>query len=322
MKKIVIFGGGSGLSQLLKGLKLFPIDLTAVVSVSDNGRSTGLLRKDFNIPAVGDITKVLLAMSDVDDDVRQLLSYRFNSSSSIENHSIKNLMLTALLDIKGNFKKSLPVLEKIINVKGNVLPLTEASVDLIGIASDGSEIVGQAEITNSNKRIVDVRYSNKFTVNSDVIKAVRDADLIIFSAGSLFTSIFPHIIVPKLVEEIRDSKAKTMYICNLVTQPGETNGFKVSDHIKMLQKHLGPDGIDIVMANNGLLSKEIAKKYASKEQKDPVILDEGKLNKMNIEIIKDNLVVIEDNLIRHDSLKVAYLIFSYLMNEEKVSKID
>ena len=320
MKKIVIFGGGSGLSQLLKGLKLFPMDLTAVVSVSDNGRSTGLLRKDFNIPAVGDITKVMLAMSDVDDDVRQLLSYRFKSSNSIENHSIKNLMLTALLDIKGNFKESLPVLGRILDLKGNVLPLTEASVDLIGIANDGSEIIGQAEITNSGKKIIDVRYSENFTVNKDVIKAVRNADLIIFSAGSLLTSIFPHIIVPELAEEIRHSKAKKMYICNLVTQPGETNGFKVSDHIKMLQKHLGEDGIDIVMANNGPLSKDIAKKYASKEQKDPVPLDENKLKKMNLEVIKDNLVVIEDNLIRHDSLKVGYLIFSYLMEEDKLSK--
>ena len=316
MKKIVIFGGGSGLSQLLKGLKLFPMDLTAVVSVADNGRSTGLLRKDFNIPAVGDITKVMLAMSDVDEDVRKLLSYRFKSSNSIENHSIKNLMLTALLDIKGNFKEALPVLGKILDLKGSVLPLTEASVDLIGIAKDGTEIVGQAEITNCNKKIVDVRYSDKFTVNKDVIKAVREADLIIFSAGSLFTSIFPHIIIPKFAEEIRKSKAKKMYICNLVTQPGETNGFKVSDHIKMLQKHLGPDGIDIVMANNGPLSKDIAKKYASKEQKDPVLLDESKLNKMNIEVIKDNLIAIEDNLIRHDSLKVAYLIFSYLMDKD------
>lgn len=320
MKKIVIFGGGSGLSQLLKGLKLFPIDLTAVVSVSDNGRSTGLLRKDFNIPAVGDITKVLLAMSDANSDVKKLMSYRFNSSSSIESHSIKNLMLTALLDIKGNFKNALPVLQNMLDVKGRVLPLTEESVDLIGIAKDGTEIVGEEEITKSPKKIIDIKYSADFKVNNDVINAVRNADLIIFSSGSLLTSIFPHIVCESLVNEIKKSKAKKMYICNLVTQPGETNGFKVSDHIKMLQKHLGEDGINIVLANDGQLSKEIAKKYANEEQKDPVPLDENKLNKMNVQVIKDNLISIEDNLIRHDSLKVAYLIFSYLMEEEKLSK--
>lgn len=320
MKKIVIFGGGSGLSQLLKGLKLFPIDLTAVVSVSDNGRSTGLLRKDFNIPAVGDITKVLLAMSDANSDVKKLMSYRFNSSSSIESHSIKNLMLTALLDIKGSFKDALPVLQSMLDVKGRVLPLTEASVDLIGIAKDGTEIVGEEEITKSPKKIIDIKYSADFKVNNDVLNAVKKADLIIFSSGSLLTSIFPHIVCESLVKEIKKSKAKKMYICNLVTQPGETNGFKVSDHVKMLQKHLGDDGINIVLANDGQLSKEIAKKYANEEQKDPVPLDENKLKKMNVQVIKDNLISIEDNLIRHDFLKVGYLIFSYLMEEEKLSK--
>lgn len=320
MKKIVIFGGGSGLSQLLKGLKLFPIDLTAVVSVSDNGRSTGLLRKDFNIPAVGDITKVLLAMSDANSDVKKLMSYRFNSSSSIESHSIKNLMLTALLDIKGSFKDALPVLQSMLDVKGRVLPLTEASVDLIGIAKDGTEIIGEEEITKSPKKIIDIKYSADFKVNNDVLNAVKKADLIIFSSGSLLTSIFPHIVCESLVKEIKKSKAKKMYICNLVTQPGETNGFKVSDHVKMLQKHLGDDGINIVLANDGQLSKEIAKKYANEEQKDPVPLDENKLKKMNVQVIKDDLISIEDNLIRHDFLKVGYLIFSYLMEEEKLSK--
>lgn len=316
MKKIVIFGGGSGLSQLLKGLKLFPIDVTAVVSVSDNGRSTGLLRKDFNIPAVGDITKVMLAMSDAEKDVIDLLNYRFSSSSSIESHSIKNLMLTALLDLKGNFKEALPVLSKMLSVKGRVLPLTEASVDLVGITKSGKEIVGEEEITFSKERVVDVKYSEKFKVNKDVLCAIKEADLILFSSGSLLTSIYPHVIVPEIVDEVNKSSAKTMYVCNLVTQPGETNGFKVSDHVKMLQKHLGESGVDIVLANSGNISKTIAKKYSTKEQKDPVPLDESKLEKMKVEVIKDNLISIEDDIIRHDSLKTAYLIFKYLMEEE------
>jgi len=316
MKKIVIFGGGSGLSQLLKGLKLFPLDVTAIVSVSDNGRSTGLLRKDFNIPAVGDITKVMLAMSDANKDVIDLLNYRFTSSSSIESHSIKNLMLTALLDLKGNFNEALPVLSKMLSVKGRVLPLTEASVDLVGITKSGKEIIGEEEITYSKERVIDVKYSKNFKVNKDVINAIKEADLILFSSGSLLTSIFPHIIVPSVVDEINNSRAKTMYVCNLVTQPGETNGFKVSDHVKMLQKHLGKDGVNIVLANSGNISKAIAKKYSTSEQKDPVILDEDKLQKMNVEVIKENLISIEDDIIRHDSLKTAYLIFKYLMEEE------
>ena len=316
MKKIVIFGGGSGLSQLLKGLKLFPIDLTAIVSMSDNGKSTGMLRKDFNIPAVGDITKVMLSMSDADQDTIDLLNYRFHASSSIESHSIKNLMLTALLDIKGNCKDALKVLNKMLLVKGRVLPLTEDSVDLIGITDKGEEIVGEDELSHSDKKIVDVRYSKPIKVNSDVIKAIKSADLIIFSSGSLFTSIYPHIIAPDVVDAINKSKAKTMYICNLVTQPGETDNFKVSDHIKMLEKHLGVGGINIVLANGETINKEMAKKYATREQKDPVLIDENKLKKMDIELIKDNLISIENGFLRHDSLKVGYLIFSYLMDGE------
>ena len=216
--------------------------------------------------------------------------------------------------MKGNFKDSLPVLSEMLNVKGKVLPLTEESVDLVGITKNGKEIIGEEEITKCNDKIIDVKYSKKIKVNKDVLKAINEANLIIFSSGSLLTSIFPHIIVPEVTEQIKKSKAKTMYVCNLVTQPGETNNFKVSDHLKMLQKHLGDDGIDIVIANSAPLSKNIAKKYANEEQKDPVILDENKVNKMNIKVIKDNLIMIENNLIRHDSLKVGYLIFSYLMD--------
>ena len=143
MKKITIFGGGSGLSQILKGLKLFPVEITAVVSVADNGASTGRLRKDLNIPAVGDISKVMLAMSNVDNDTLKLLNYRFTKSKTLGNHSIKNLLLSALLDIKGNFNDSIPILMKLLDVNGNILPLTEDNADLVGITEDNKKILGE-----------------------------------------------------------------------------------------------------------------------------------------------------------------------------------
>ena len=245
-----------------------------------------------------------------------MINYKFHASSSIESHSIKNLMLTALLELKGNFKEALPVLNKMLGVKGRVLPLTEDSVDLVGITKSGKEIVGEEEITYADEKVIDIKYSDKIKVNKDVIKAIKEADLILFSSGSLLTSIFPHIVVPEIVNEIKKSPAKTLYICNLVTQPGETDGFKVSDHVKMLQKHLGEDGVDMVLANSGNISKTIAKKYQTMEQKDPVPLDESKLEKMNVKVIKDNLISIEDDIIRHDALKTAYLIFKYLMEEQ------
>jgi uncharacterized cofD-like protein len=314
MKKVVIFGGGSGLSQLLKGLKLFPIDLTAVVSVSDNGRSTGRLRKDYHIPAVGDITKVMLAMSDCDNDIRELMNYRFTKSRSLGNHSIKNLLLTALLDLHGNFDKSLPILEDILDLKGNVLPLTEDNVDLVGITKDGKKLVGEEQITKTKRKIERITYSDKITVNPKVLNAVKEADLIILSSGSLITSIIPHLLDSKLNNAIRDSKAKTMYICNLFTQPGETDNFKVSDHVKMLESYLGKDSIDIVLANNVRLNTKLMQKYLTEEQKDQVELDLDVLDNMGKRVINDRLYTIEDNYYRHDALKTGYLIFSYLMD--------
>ncbi len=315
MKKIVIFGGGSGLSQILKGLKLFPVDITAVVSVSDNGKSTGRLRKEMNIPAVGDITKVMLAMANVDKDLESLLNYRFTKSKTLGNHSIKNLLLTALLDIKGNFATSLPILEKLLDItNGKILPLTEDSVNLVGITEKGTKVFGEEQITKCKNRIAMIEYDKEIVVNPDVYNAVKAADLIVFSSGSLYTSIIPHLINKDLVKAINNSKAKKLYICNLFTQPGETDNFKVSDHIKILENYLGEGSIDIVIANDKPMSSTLSKKYATSEQKDPVELDYDTLKNMGIKVISDTLYVIEGGYYRHDALKTSYLIFSYLMD--------
>lgn len=314
MKKIVIFGGGSGLSQLLKGFKLFPLDVTAVVTVADNGKSTGALRNSYNIPAVGDISKVLVSMADVDDDVKELLNYRFTESESLGSHSIKNLLLTALLDLKGDFDNAIPIMTKLFNVNGSILPLTEDNVDLVGITSAGKELVGEAQITKSGEKIARIKYNKGINVNEKVLNAVKKADLIIFSSGSLLTSVLPHLLDEKLNEAIRKSKAEKMYICNLFTQPGETDDYKVSDHIKDLESYLGENAIDIVIANNEKMNNKLVRKYETNEQKDPVRLDTKELMSMNKKLIADKLFLIENNFYRHDSLKTAYLVFSYLMD--------
>lgn len=315
MKKVVIFGGGSGLSQLLKGIMQFPMDVTAVVSVSDNGGSTGRLREEFAIPAVGDITKVLMAMSTESKGVKDLFNYRFDNNSSIGNHSIKNLLITALLEMKGDFAHSLPILCDLLDVKGKLLPLTEDNVDLIGVTKEGYEIIGEAEITESKREIVDLKYNKKITVTPKVLEEIKKADLIIFSSGSLLTSIMPHIIVPEIQEAIKNSKAKKMYICNMLTQPGETDEFKVSDHINVLEKYLGKSTIDVVIANDSKIPKNMSL-LAKSEGKDPVPIDEKELEKMGVHIISEKLFTVEEGYIRHNALKTAYLIFSYLMEEE------
>lgn len=317
VKKIVIFGGGSGLSQLLKGLKLFPLEITAVVSVSDNGQSTGKLRKALNIPAVGDITKVMLAMSNANQDIINLMNYRFTKPLALKNHSIKNLLLSALLEMHGSFNKSIPVFKKLLGLKGIVLPLTEDNVDLVGITYDNKKIYGEVAITSTASKIKRLEYNKKITVNPKVINAINEADLIIFSSGSLLTSIIPHLIDKDLVKIINAASADKMYVCNLFTQPGETDNFTVADHIDLLEEYLGKDSLDVVIANNTIMSSTLTKKYADKEQKDPVILDLNKFKNRLIKVISDNLFIIEDNAYRHDSLKTAYLIFSYLMGESK-----
>ena len=317
MKKIVIFGGGSGLSQLLKGIKLFPVEITAVVSVADNGGSTGLLRRELKIPAVGDITKVMLSMADTNQDVMNLMNYRFTKSKTLGIHSVKNLLLIALMDLKGSFANAMPVMEKILDVKGNVLPLTEDNVNLVGITSNGKKVVGEYQLTKCASKIVEVKYDKDITVNPKVIKAVNEADLIIFSSGSLLTSVVPHLIDKGLVNIINKAKAEKVYICNLFTQPGETDDFTVKDHIDYIEKYLGKGNLDVVIANNEIISSDLAEKYATEEQKDPVILDMHELIDSDIYVIQDKLFTIEDGWYRHDALKTGYLLFSYLMDGRK-----
>ena len=317
MKKVVIFGGGSGLSQLLKGLKLFPIEITAVVTVADNGASSGRLRKELKIPAVGDVSKVMLSMANVSDDLIDLMNYRFVKSKTLGNHSVKNLLLTALLDMKGSFDKAIPVLADILDLKGTVLPLTEDSINLVGITIDGKKIYGEEQITKCANKIDYVEYDKKFTVNPKVFSAIKNADLIIFSSGSLLTSIIPHLIDKELVDAINKAASPKMYVCNLFTQPGETDDFSVYDHVAYLEKYLGKNSLDVVIANNTIMSSKLASKYASEELKDPVIFDLSEFEGSNIHIIADKLFTIEDGYYRHDSLKTAYLIFSYLMDGDK-----
>mgnify|MGYP003306759899 CR=1 FL=1 len=224
-RKVVVLGGGTGSSTLLRGLKEFPLDITAIVSVCDDGRSTGVLREEFNIPAVGDITKVLMAMSTESKGVKDLFNYRFDNNSSIGNHSIKNLIMTALLEMKGDFAHSLPILCDLLDVKGKLLPLTEDNVDLIGVTKEGYEIISEAEITESKRKIKDLKYSKKITVTPRVLEEIKKADLIIFSSGSLLTSVMPHIIVPEIQDAINASKEGSKIIINNATV-NATNDFK------------------------------------------------------------------------------------------------
>ena len=258
MKNVVVFGGGTGLSHLLSGLKLFPVNVTAVISVADNGRSTGTLKRELNIPAVGDIGKVLLTMANGDQELIDLLSYRFKNPS-LENHPIRNILMAALIDQKGNLTDAIDFMCRLLKINGRILPNTEDKVELVGIMEDGTKIVGEENITYSDKKIKELKYDKKFNVNEEVLKSIKNADLIIFSPGSLYTSILPHIIVEEIKDAINKSKAKKMYVCNLFTQPGETDDFKVSDHIKVIEKYI--EHIDVVISNDKNIPYKTRQKY-------------------------------------------------------------
>ena len=310
MKKVVVFGGGTGISNLLSGLKLFPLDVTTIVAVSDNGSSTGVLKEELDIPAVGDIGKVLLSMANVDQDFVKLLRYRFSKEGTLHNHPVRNIMLAALIDTKGSLTEATKYMAKILEVKGTVLPLTEDKVELVGVGEDGlDEFYGEECVSENIRNITRLHYDKEVNVSSEIISKIMDADLIIFSPGSLYTSILPHLLASDVVEALAKCKAPLMYVSNLVSQPGETDSYSVQDHLDVLNSYLEGRTIDIVVANNGEVDERIKRRYLDTEGKEVVGLE----GLHDVTVIADDIFAIEDERIRHDALKTAYLVFSYIM---------
>lgn len=315
-KKVVVLGGGTGSSTLLRGLKEFPIDLTAIVSVCDDGSSTGILREEFNIPAVGDIRRVLVALSETEPLVMELFNYRFHTTSDLDGHTVGNLLLTACSEITGNLSDGIEALSKVFNLKGKVVPLTEDNVVLMGEMEDGSIVEGEHHITQDRHKIRRVYYKEEPIPTKEAVKALEEADLIILSMGSLFTSIIPNLICDGIRSAIDRSNGKIMYVCNMMTQPGETEKFKVSDHVRLLNLYLGRRKIDVVIANEGKIDDSMAKRYESLEQKDAVELDEAKTRSLVDTVISDDYVAIKNNLLRHNVMKLSMHIFGYLLEQE------
>jgi UPF0052 protein BH3568 len=312
MKKVTIFGGGTGMSTLLKGLKEFPLDITSIVSVCDDGKSTGKLRKEFNIPAMGDIRRVMISLSETEPLMEKLLNYRFSSNSELNEHTVGNLLLTAGTQITGNLSDGIKSISKVLNLKGKVIPFSEDNIVLSAIMEDGSIVNGEHYITESPLKIKKVYYEKEPEICDEVFDSIDESDLIILSMGSLYTSIIPNLLSKKIIEKLDKTSAKIMYVCNMVTQPGETDDFKVSDHLKVLNSYLGTHKIDIVVANTGSIDKEVAEKYSTLEQKDPVLFDEENID---CDTILNNYVTINDGVIRHNVEKLSLDIYSYLVNE-------
>ena len=314
-KKVVILGGGTGASTLVRGLKEFPVDISVVVSVCDDGKSTGKLRKEFDIPAVGDLRRVIAALSETEPLFEKLLEYRFKTTSDLNGHTVGNLLLAALCNITGNMSDGIKSLSKVLNLKGKVLPLTEDNVVLMGKMADGKTVEGEHNITEYDSKISKIFYKEEPVITPSVLTEIKNADLIILSMGSLFTSVICNLISKDVIKAIDESKGEVMYVCNMFTQPGETDNFTVSDHINTLNEYLGKRKAETVIVNNGIISKDFLEKYHNEEQKDPVIIDDDKLK--NIKIIKDDFLMIDNKTIKHDAIKLSLKIFEELINGTK-----
>lgn len=315
MKNVVVIGGGTGLSTLLRGLKLFPINITAIVTVADDGSSTGRLREEFDIPAVGDLRNVLVSLSEVEPLVEDLLQYRFNTYSDLNKHAMGNLLLTAMYNITGSLTDSLSSLSRIFNIKGKVLPFTEDKAVLVAHTLDGEVIEGESNITKAGKHIKYVEYKNKVKVTKEVISAVNNADLIIIGIGSLYTSIIPNLLSATMKRALKNAKAKKMYICNIMSEHGETDGFNVSDCIKQINKYVSKDFIDVVLANNKKVPDNILKLY-EEENSAQILIDKENIKKMGVKLITSDLLYIKNNQARHDYIKTALEVFTYLTRED------
>ena len=313
--KIVVFGGGTGLSVLLSGLKLFPLEVTTVISMSDNGSSTGVLRQELDIPAVGDVGKVILSMANVDQELLELLQYRFKKQGTLYNHPLRNILLAALIDLKGNVTEATKYMCRILNVSGTVLPLTEEEVDLVGRSRD-QVFYGQVDVSRNIRQIETLEYDHPITVEPEVLQKLSEADLVIFSPGSLYTSILPHLLAGQIVDALSRCAAPIMYVSNLVTQPGETDGYTLSDHVRVLNRYLKDRKVDIVLANTAALDSNVLQNYETAENKLPVVLDREAVEALGARVIAAEISDTSEGTIRHHPLKTGYMIFSWLMDRE------
>lgn len=310
--KIVAIGGGTGMPVLLRGLKDLPIDLTALVTVADDGGSTGRLRLEMAIPAPGDIRNVIAALSDAEPMLLDLFQHRFANGNGLSGHSMGNLLLAAMTSISGDFYTGIKEICRVLNVKGNIYPISNESMSLHAKMTDGTIVSGESAIPLANKKIEHVFLKPEpVKPFPNAVKAIEQADLTVISPGSLYTSIMPNLIIPQIDTAIREAKGKVVYVCNVMTQAGETTGFTASDHVKAIHDHIGEGCVDAIIVHNEPINKRVRDVYAE-ENADPVIYDTDQLLNMNLQIIEGDIIDHSRATLRHDTNKIAALLYSIL----------
>ncbi|MGB9766659.1 MAG: gluconeogenesis factor YvcK family protein [Sulfurihydrogenibium sp.] len=323
--KVVAIGGGTGLSTLLRGLKQFVPDyiqsLTAIVTVSDNGGSTGILRKEMNIPAPGDVRNCITALAEDEDILTQVMQYRFTEGEGLKGHSFGNLFLTVLTKITGNFLTAVEITSKILKIKGKIIPSTDSLVNLVAEFTDGKVIKGEVEITEYGRKLVAKikriwLEPENVKAPQEAVEAIMEADLIILGPGSLFTSVIPNLLIKDIREAVLNSPAYKVYVCNVMTQFGETDDFTASDHVKALNKVVTGDEnknfINAVILNTTIPPDDVLKRYL-KENSEPVVADAGNLSRMGLTVYAKDLLE-EGNYARHSPTKLNKTILEIIEN--------
>ncbi|MDQ0206698.1 gluconeogenesis factor YvcK family protein [Alkalicoccobacillus murimartini] len=304
-KNVVVIGGGTGLSVLLRGLKTYPVNITAIVTVADDGGSSGILRKELDIPPPGDVRNVLTALAEVEPLVEEMFQHRFANGTSLSGHSLGNLLLAGMTSITGDFHQGIVAVSRVLNVRGTVLPAANQSIVLHAEMEDGSIVSGESKIPAVQKKIKRV-YLTPENIDPlpESLEAIKKADWIVLGPGSLYTSVLPNLLVPGIVEAIRSSSARKVYICNAMTQLGETDEYSASDHLDGLISHCGPDLVDDIIVNGSAISQNVKTLYAE-EMAIPVNVDYERLQQLGVNVIEDNFVVEQDGQLRHNAKKVS-----------------
>ena len=302
--KIVSIGGGTGLSTLLRGLKKFPVDLSVIVTVTDDGGSSGRLREEFGVLPPGDIRNCMIALSEDEHLMSHLFRFRFNSEGGLHNHSFGNLFLTAMAGVTGDFAVAVRLTSEVLAIKGVIYPSTNSNVQLRAELEDGSMVEGETRITAQRKRIRRVEL-NPVDAHPlpDALGAIASADLITIGPGSLYTSLIPNMLVHEVIGAVRASSAVKIYIQNIMTQPGETDGYSAADHVQALAEHCGAILFPIVLLNNGIPSAGMLEPYKA-EHATLVEIDRDKLLELGMNVVERDLLT-QDGMIRHDPDKLA-----------------
>ncbi len=295
MTRVVIIGGGHGQATIARALKdLDDIKLTAIVTVADNGGSTGRLRKHFNIPAMGDIRNVMSAMSSDDSIMNKLMNYRFKGEDiDVCGHSLGNIIITALNDIEGSFGAAISTASKLLKIKGKIIASSLETINIYARMEDGSIIKGETKIPNKEKHIDEIFYNGKVKANPKAIKAIEKADIIIYGIGSLYTSIIPNIIIEDIRKSIEKSKALKIYMMNAMTQENETFDYDLKDHLEALQKHGAK--IDLVLKHSEVIPEEIKRRYRLENSIE--VIDN---NNHDVKVLAFKLLSFDNLIIRHD----------------------